>query len=190
MSSPSLIDKDYEAILSRFKADIMPEILGNLQALKINTTGALRDSLHMSINKSEDAWEISFQMLASGKIIHKQERFAQHASAKELAQWIKVKGLQHFKYIPGYENSNMIPDDAHERLAWAIKKSKKKNRHSAHTPGAYSIYAIDFNAFASWFYKPYFSRWGKASVELIDTYFSTTTEALSKEIGAVHSFVA
>jgi hypothetical protein len=187
---PSIIDKEYQEILERFKADIMPEILGNLQALRINTTGALRSSLNMQLSKRDDYWEISFEMLASGKIIHKKDRFQQKASAKELAEWVKQKGIRYFKYVPGYENTNILPKDAAERIAWAIKKSTKKERFRVHTPAAYGIYAIDFNSFASWFYKPYFSRWSKGRVEIVDAYFSTTTEELAKEIAAAHTLVA
>ncbi len=187
---PSIIDQEYQAVLERFKADIMPEILGNLQALRINTTGALRSSLNMQLNKRDDYWEITFEMLASGKIIHKQDRFAKHASSEELAEWVRQKGIRHFKYVPGYENSNILPDDAAERIAWAIKRSTKKKRFGVYTPAAYNAYAIDFNSFASWFYKPYFSRWGKGRVELVDAYLSTTTEELAKEIAAAHTMVA
>lgn len=190
MSDISIIDKEYEEILSRFKADIMPEILGNLQALKINTTGALRSSLNMQINQRGESWVISFAMLVSGKIIHKSGRFTQKASVKDIAEWVKAKGLSQFQYVPGYENTGTIPDDAAERIAWAIKKSTKSKRHGVFTPGAYSGYAINFNSFASWFYKPYFSRWKKGRVDLVDAYFSTTTEELAKEIGAAHSLVA
>lgn len=187
---PSIIDKEYQAVLERFKAEIMPEILGNLQALRINTTGALRNSLNMQLNKRDDYWEISFEMLASGKIIHMKDRFAQHASPKELAEWVKQKGIQHFTYVPGYENSNMLPSDAAERIAWAIKRSTKKERFGVNTPAGYSAYAIGFNSFASWFYKPYFNRWKKGRVELVDAYLSTTTEELAKEIAAAHTMVA
>jgi hypothetical protein len=186
----SIIDKEYEEIIQRFKAEMMPELMDNIQALKINTGGALRSSLNMHIDKRDDIWEISFEMLAYGKIIHKSDRFAQHASAKDLAQWVKTKGIGNFSYVPGSENSSNLKDDAAERIAWAIKKSTKRQRHSTFTPGAYNMYAMSYNSFASWFYKPYFSRWGKARVNLVDTYFSTSTEEFAKEVAAAYSLVA
>lgn len=186
----SIIDDEYEKIIDRFKSQIMPELMDNLFWLRINTTGNLRDSLHMQIDKGDDVWEIGFTMAVKGKIIHQKERFAQHASPQDLAEWVKTKGLGNFQYVPGYEKTGRIPDDAAERIAWAIKKSRAHQRHRTYTPPGYNVYALDYNGFASWFYKPYFSKWRSARVELVDTYFTTTSEVFAKEVAKSYSVSA
>ncbi len=183
-----IIDQEYESIISSFKSEALPMLHNNLRQLNYTVTGSLRDSLDISIHKKPDGWQVDLTMFLYGKVLEKKEVFAYNASAKDLAEWIRAKGLENFSYTPGYESSSQLPDDAAERIAWAIKMSDQRYRFG--NPGTatttYSAGRVSSrrqNAInRSWLYRPYFGLWAKKRDEFIQTYYTTTSEDLIREI--------
>jgi hypothetical protein len=111
--------------------------------------------------KGKVDYDLLFEMPQYGTALEKRYRFAQGAPVEVLAQWVEAQGLHNFKSIPGYENSNFVPADAATRIAWAIKKSKKRSRTLENPSILYS-----------WFYKPFYGLWKEKRNLITETYFA------------------
>lgn len=187
------IDQIFEQQLGVFKSEALSMLKNNLRMIDADVTGELLNSIDVIINKRGGQWEIELSMYNYGRVLEKTKRFRfDKMSPADLAEWVKWKGIQHFDYIPGYENSSKIPDDAHERIAWGIIKYRKGNtnverRRMGRSIDVHSVFSISTNSPFSWVYKPYFGLWRTHKRTFMDLYFSTTSEELMQEIVDTHT---
>lgn len=177
----NIITQEYYEILDDFKREAMNVLHWNLaQNFRSNVTGQLRNSIQINIDKSTDRWFLELSMNIAGPMLEKKAAFAYKASVKELAEWVRMRGLDQFKYIPGYSGRSSIPDDAAERVAWAIKRGVRRSVISRSSdPMLYS-----------WLYRPYFSTWKGYKSKVVDTIFSTTSEELASAVREMYQQTA
>jgi hypothetical protein len=168
-----IITQEYREILEDFKREAMNTLQWNLaQNFKSNVSGKLKNSIHINIERGTDRWFLELSMNIAGPMLEKKAAFAYKASIKELAEWVRMRGLDQFKYIPGYSGRSSIPDDAAERVAWAIKRGVRRD----------VIARSSDPLLYSWLYRPYFSTWKGYKSQIVDTIFSTSSEELASTI--------
>lgn len=169
------INKEFENKLKEFEKEVIPYLRANLVNQGYRYTDRLYNSMDIKIkDMGETSWELSFEMPHYGRALEMRDTFASGAPVETLARWVASKGLQNFKSIPGYENSNFIPATAATRIAWGITMSKKRTR-TLQDPILYS-----------WFYKPFFGLWRDKREELIDAYFSELPPLVINELADMY----
>lgn len=192
MSYLKKIDDLFNEQLAVFKSEALSMLKNNLRMIDANVSGDLANSIDVVIHKRGKRWEIELSMNMYGRVLEKVKRFKfDRMNPRDLAEWVKAKGIQHFDYIPGYEKSGRIPDNAHERIAWGIIKSRKGQTNAPRTSTGKSIdvnaiFAISTKSNFSWMYKPYFGMWRAHKTNFMNIFYSTTSEELMDELVKTH----
>jgi len=176
MISVEEIHKEFEKRLREFQKEVIPILQWNLSNHGYIYTGRLYSQMKISLTDlGQTSWELEFSMptnngVSYGRTLEKKETFAFQAPIKELTKWVEHVGLSKFRSIPGYENSNFVPADAAQRVAWAIKMSEKSYRQRRNP------------IYYSWFYRPFFGLWAEKREELVDLYFDQVPDRIVNEL--------
>lgn len=173
------IHTEFQRILVDFQREILPVLRENLAMQDYRASGMLYNDLEINLQEGKDQqWELALHMPEYGRILDKKRPFAASASIEDLTKWISYVGLDKFRSIPGYDDSNFIPANAAERIAWGIKMSKPKqaNRYrSFNNP-------IEWQ----WFYRPFFGEWAEARNVLLNVYFDKVPEMIKNEVARTY----
>lgn len=95
----------------------------------LQRTGALVRSIFGSIKEIDQAGrvDITLSYNLSGKFRDiKGLRYSHQAPVDDLVEFVRLVGIDKFKFIPGYQGSNRVPtqDEAIRRIAWGIARSR------------------------------------------------------------------
>lgn len=154
-----------------FRQEIIPVLRQNLSIEDYKATHRLYNDLKIDLNEQgNENWELNFSMPEYGRILDKKRPFAASASVEDLVKWISYVGLDKFRSIPGYEDSNFIPSQAAERIAWGIvmSKPKQQTRYRHHNR------IVEWQ----WFYRPFFGAWADKRDELLEVYFDKVPSSI------------
>ena len=122
--------KEVDDMLQEWLDETVLMIAKQLSRKKINVTGELLRSIRQElISRSQQGFHtaaISFKI--HGKYLElKNLNYSDVQSGEIYYEWVKKKGLNRFKYVPGYKDKpDKLPTDKQMyRIAWAIAKGRE-----------------------------------------------------------------
>lgn len=173
------IHNDFKRILTEFQREVIPMLRNNLTQQSYRYTDRLYGALNINLNETgNESWELDFDMPDYGFTLNSKKPFAHNASAEDLARWVSFIGLDKFQNIPGYNDSNFVPAQAAERIAWAIIMSKPK------APNRMRSFAKPLSY--QWFYRPFFGMWAERRDTLLEVYFDKLPEKVIGEVRGMY----
>lgn len=168
-------------ILAQFEKEVIPLLRSHIKNQGYVYSGKLFNELSMTkVNLSANEWELMLTFPSYGLALEKSKPFAYNAPIEVLTKWVLATGLDKFKSIPGYDDSNFIPAAAASRIAWAIKMSKTKRQQSEGANYGYRTLQDPINA--SWFYVPFFGMWKQKKEKVLLSYFEKYPDEIIGEV--------
>lgn len=178
------LDAHWQQKMEEFRKAVLPVLYANLDQQRMSVSGNLKDSIGVEIGRDAQGYFVSAKMNFYGKSLEKKETFAYSASAQDLAAWIRMRGLDKFSFVPSY--GTQIPDDAAERIAWAIKRSDKRMRFGVSDDATRKVESgktstgkrkrTERSVVFSWFYRPFNALYAEHRRQFVDEYFAITAD--------------
>lgn len=129
----NLINQIFNEEAGKWYQEIVRALQDSLQKRRITASEELLRSLSAAVTRASEGAEgkisLSFQEYGRYRDMRKLI-YTSQPPVDDIKDWIKSIGLDKFKYIPGYRNSNRVPtrDIALNRIAWSIARGIQK-RH-------------------------------------------------------------
>jgi hypothetical protein len=118
-------------VATGFLEGFIRDAIKRAKARGLSVTGKTISSIFGQITELDKAGriDISIGYNLAGKFRDiKALRYKKQAPVEDLEEFVRIVGVDKFKFIPGYQNSNRVPtqDEAIKRIAWGIAMSRLK----------------------------------------------------------------
>lgn len=139
-------------------------ISSNQSQSNVDATGTMKQRIkvYLEENKNEIINEIVLSFPVSAALTQARRYYAKNADIESLTNWVLARGLENFRYVPGYENGKLPSQNQQaRRIAWGIKNYRGANRRRTDVK--------------QWLHKPFFGLWASYRNEIINRFFDITS---------------
>lgn len=134
----NLIGQIFNEEAAKWHQNIIAVLRESLQKRKIIASEELLNSLNAAVTRASQNAEgkisITFQSYGRYRDMRKLI-YTSQPPVDEIEEWVKEIGIEKFRNVPGYKNSNQVPtrDMAARRIAWGIAR-KMHMRYTVKRP--------------------------------------------------------
>lgn len=166
------INKYISDLLADFRKESTAMVKQNIKNANLYVSGDLYNSIDTKVAENSAALNYTIQLFTSEYARTAEGKFKtiRLASADALIEYIKEKGLHHFKFIPGYKNKIPALDIAARRIAWGmIHGNKARGKYKKAYRGGLIV-------------GPYRKQWNKVRKEIVTVFAQKTADHTFNEL--------